>query len=283
MRPFYAPAFAFSGRAPNNEVASCNPFRYRSYYYDDDTGLYYLNARYYNPKLRRFISPDNSAYLDTGSPQGLNLYAYCGNDPVSHSDPSGRSWLLALIAGALIGAALSAGTSVFIQYCENEGDWSKLNGWKVLYDAAFGAVSGLLAATGIGPIASAVVGAILGGVSSIGNDIIFNDGNIRWDSAAIAILAGAVGGVLSGAGADYIGDGQHLTKFKNGRDILQKTIANNRVTTRVIARQASALSIHTNKLVISAARYLMSHVFTTTSNGLYNAIDWEKLWLYQPV
>lgn len=76
----------------NDEVASCNPFRYRSYYYDDDTGLYYLNARYYNPKLRRFISPDNSAYLDTGSPQGLNLYAYCGNDPVSHSDPSGRSW-----------------------------------------------------------------------------------------------------------------------------------------------------------------------------------------------
>ena len=58
----------------------------------EDTGLYYLNARYYNPKLRRFISPDNSAYLDIGSPQGLNLYAYCGNDPVSHSDPSGRSW-----------------------------------------------------------------------------------------------------------------------------------------------------------------------------------------------
>lgn len=267
----------------NDEVASCNPFRYRSYYYDDDTGLYYLNARYYNPKLRRFISPDNSAYLDTGSPQGLNLYAYCGNDPVSHSDPSGRSWLLALIAGAVIGFAISAGTSVFIQYYENEGDWSKFNQGKMWYDGAFGAISGLLAATGIGPIASAVVGAILGGVSSIGNDIIFNDGNIRWDSAAIAVIVGAIGGALSGAGADYIGDGKQLTKFRNSRDILQKTIANNRVTTRVIARQASALSIHTNKLVISGARYLMSHVFTTTSNGLYNAIDWEKLWLYQPV
>ena len=267
----------------NTDLAESNPIRYRSYYYDDDTGLYYLNARYYNPKLRRFISPDNSAYLDTGSPQGLNLYTYCGNDPVSHSDPSGRVWLGALIAGAVIGFAISAGTSVFIQYYENEGDWSKFNQGKMWYDGAFGAISGLLAATGIGPIASAVVGAILGGVSSIGNDIIFNDGNIRWDSAAIAVIVGAIGGALSGAGADYIGDGKQLTKFRNSRDILQKTIANNRVTTRVIARQASQLSIHANQLVISGARYLMSHVFTTTANGLYNAIDWEKIWNYQPV
>ena len=55
----------------------------RSYYSDDDTGLYYLNARYYSPKWRRFISPDDTSYLDPENVNGLNLYCYCGNDPIN--------------------------------------------------------------------------------------------------------------------------------------------------------------------------------------------------------
>ena len=76
----------------NTELANSNPIRYRSYYYDEDTGLYYLNARYYDPQWRRFISPDSTAYLDLESVNGLNLYAYCGNDPVNNIDPSGNLW-----------------------------------------------------------------------------------------------------------------------------------------------------------------------------------------------
>ena len=67
-----------------------NPIRYRGYYYDRETGLYYLNARYYNPQWRRFISPDDTAYLNPETPNGLNLYAYCNNDPVNYADPSGN-------------------------------------------------------------------------------------------------------------------------------------------------------------------------------------------------
>ncbi len=55
----------------------------RSYYHDRETGLYYLNARYYNPQWRRFISPDSTAYLDPDSVNGLNLYVYTGNNPIS--------------------------------------------------------------------------------------------------------------------------------------------------------------------------------------------------------
>ena len=64
----------------NTTVAKANPIRYRGYYYDDDTGLYYCNARCYSPKWRRFISPDDTAYLDPYSVNGLNQYCYCGND-----------------------------------------------------------------------------------------------------------------------------------------------------------------------------------------------------------
>ncbi len=74
------------------DVATANPIRYRGYYYDADTNLYYLNARYYSPELRRFISPDDTAYLDPETPNGLNLYAYCINDPVNYYDPSGYAW-----------------------------------------------------------------------------------------------------------------------------------------------------------------------------------------------
>jgi RHS repeat-associated protein len=74
------------------DLAKSNPIRYRGYYFDRETGLYYLNARYYNPQWRRFISPDDSAYLDHETVNGLNLYCYCGNDPVNRCDPSGRDW-----------------------------------------------------------------------------------------------------------------------------------------------------------------------------------------------
>ena len=81
----------------NYTVANANPFRYRGYYYDTDTGLYYLNARYYSPEWRRFISPDNTAYLNPKNVNGCNLYAYCNNDPVNFVDPSGNAAILLTI------------------------------------------------------------------------------------------------------------------------------------------------------------------------------------------
>ena len=66
----------------NNDLSNGNPIRYRSYYYDTDTGLYYLNARYYNPQWRRFISPARTSTINIDTVNGLNLYAYAENNPI---------------------------------------------------------------------------------------------------------------------------------------------------------------------------------------------------------
>ena len=76
----------------NDPIGEINPIRYRSYYYDDEIGLYYLRARYYDPETGRFISQDNISYLDPEHLMGLNLYAYCGNNPITSKDPDGCSW-----------------------------------------------------------------------------------------------------------------------------------------------------------------------------------------------
>ena len=64
-----------------------NPLRYRGYYYDSETGMYYLQSRYYDPETGRFINVDG--LVSTGGFLGFNMFAYCKNNPVMLSDPSG--------------------------------------------------------------------------------------------------------------------------------------------------------------------------------------------------
>ena len=87
-------------------VGDKNPFRYRGYYYDTETGLYYLNSRYYNPEFGRFISADG--FVSTGQGiTGSNMFAYCGNNPINRHDPSGNSFL-GIAAGAVLLKYLAA-------------------------------------------------------------------------------------------------------------------------------------------------------------------------------
>ena len=64
-------------------IASRNPIRYRGYYYDEDTKLYYLNARYYSPEWHRYISPAQAGALNSHAVNGLHLYSYANNNPVN--------------------------------------------------------------------------------------------------------------------------------------------------------------------------------------------------------
>lgn len=82
-------------------VGNINPFRYRSYYYDKETNLYYLKTRYYDSEIGLFISPDDFDYLDINNISGFDLYAYCRNNPVMYFDPFGHSLIL-LVATILL-------------------------------------------------------------------------------------------------------------------------------------------------------------------------------------
>ena len=71
-------------------IGNINPFRYRGYYQDEETGFYYLNSRYYDPHVKRFINADDPSYLGAnGDLQSYNLYAYCSNNPIMLVDPNG--------------------------------------------------------------------------------------------------------------------------------------------------------------------------------------------------
>ena len=71
-----------------NHIGNLNPFRYRGYYQDTETGLYYLMSRYYDPITHRFINADGY-FQSGGSILDANTFAYCGNNPICYSDPNG--------------------------------------------------------------------------------------------------------------------------------------------------------------------------------------------------
>ena len=72
-------------------LADINPLRYRGYYYDSETGFYYLQSRYYDPEIGRFINADSYASTDIVGLLSTNMFSYCENNPVNRSDPSGHA------------------------------------------------------------------------------------------------------------------------------------------------------------------------------------------------
>ena len=104
-------------------IGNMNPYRYRGYYYDEETGLYYLKSRYYDPETGRFVTIDDITYIDPETINGLNLYAYCGNNPVMRIDENGNKWwhwllgffaLVALVAVVAVSVVTGGATLVGI-------------------------------------------------------------------------------------------------------------------------------------------------------------------------
>jgi RHS repeat-associated protein len=150
----------------DDNIGSINPFRYRGYYFDIETGLYYLKARYYDPETGRFINADDIGVFDEtrNDINGLNLYAYCANNPVMLHDPTGQIFGWIKKAVNAVGAVFKATNALFNMAV----DWVVENHMAILAAVAIGLcvaaiVVGTVATGGL--LGAVLVGAGIGGLS----------------------------------------------------------------------------------------------------------------------
>ena len=173
-------------------VGNLNPIRYRNYYYDQECKLFYCNARYYDPEVGRWISPDDLSYLNPDSITGLNLYVYCADNPMMFVDNNGC--FISAIFGTIFGA-LWGGISAAV------------NGGNFLAGAAAGAIGGFIsgialdAAAVTGGVGGLIIAGIVGALGGFAGDVLgqaWVDGKsineIKWGQA---ILSGVITGVTN--------------------------------------------------------------------------------------
>lgn len=140
-----------------NDLGKANPLRYRSYVYDDETGMYYLGSRYYNPTMCRFINADSVSVVHeaSGKLTDKNLFAYCDKNPVMRKDGGGEFWTV--LAGAVIGAVTNVATTIITSAITGD----KIDARDIVVSAISGVASGALASTGAA-FWSKPVGQVLG-------------------------------------------------------------------------------------------------------------------------
>ena len=176
----------------NSHLANYNPIRYRGYYWDSETGWYFLNARYYSPEWRRFISPDDTAYLNPENANGLNLYCYCNNDPENYADPSGHFPITTILLTAFTCGLIAASTNAIGQVVFDGATLGTMEWERVVIAGASGFLAGLIPGTGFASLAAqALVSSVVdNGISAIWLGDNFSIFNVIKD-ASITFFAGA--------------------------------------------------------------------------------------------
>ena len=176
-----------------DDIGTYNPLRYRGYVYDQETGFYYLQSRYYNPEIGRFINADDVSNLGAeDSIVGLNIFAYCSNNPANRFDGSGNAslpnWAKIAIGVGIIAAAAAvtiatggaaAGTVVAAVHC-----------------VAHGALVGAVTQGAIGAVSGAASGAITHRLTTGSWE---GAANAAVDGAATGFMTGTITGAISGA------------------------------------------------------------------------------------
>ncbi|MGM9646446.1 MAG: RHS repeat-associated core domain-containing protein, partial [Eubacteriales bacterium] len=179
----------------------------------------YLNSRYYDPQIRRFINADNIDVINA-SPTELtdkNLYAYCDNNPVMRIDDGGEFWHI--VVGAAIGGLIGAASKLIS---------NKISGKEDIWDgvamaAVTGAASGALAATGVGLVGQVVGGATIAMAgNAIQQGIDYSQGERETFSVGEMLLDGAIGAVSGLAGGSGASQGNSKTAMTLGKQLTKR-------------------------------------------------------------
>ena len=171
--------------------AMYNKFTYRGYYYDSDLGMYYLQSRYYDPVICRFINADIPDVI-TATPTALtdkNLYAYCDNNPVMRTDESGEFWnyVIGTVVGGIIGGYLG-----YLTAKETGSDITSA----IITGAILGATSGAIVSSGN---AKMISGGISGVLSKTTTDVIsasYGSAIGTWEDYATAFIFGSISSIV---------------------------------------------------------------------------------------
>ncbi len=196
-----------------DHIGNLNPFRYRGYYYDRETGLYFLQTRYYDPEIGRFLNRDSVAYADPQTINGLNLYAYCLNNPIAYTDPYGTTeWWEWLTLGLLTAIAITAVIAGTVLSCG------------ATTPGLIGLLGSTLSGLGTGFLTGAAANIVTQGIS---NNWDFNqiDPMQAIKSGGIGAIIGGVGGIMSYAVGFFGGQfgysfGNYISKLSiNGLNV----------------------------------------------------------------
>lgn len=241
-----------------------NPLRYRGYFYDTETGLYYVSSRYYNPGIGRFINTDDVDLLGiNGDFASLNLFAYCGNNPVSREDTNGECWISVgiMAVGGLIGAAISAVSSAVTQKALT----GTVNWKSVGVAAATGFVSGAIAASPLGLAGQVIAGGVTGGLSYAA-DCLVNNKAMKLDEAIVSVGMGAISGRIGGSGAN-----QKMALTSVAKNAKQTIARETRRANQKYARKVIAATVKSRKNTFAKTAWSSSFRFalgTGVSNGI---------------
>ena len=239
--------------AAYNNMGLRNPLRYRGYIYDRDTGLYYLQSRYYDPAIGRFINADTYTTTDADGLLSTNMFAYCENNPVMGVDPTGEWVHLAI--GAAIGAAVNVATS----YINHRIAGEKYTLEEATIDAISGAASGALAASGVGLLGQVVSNGTISGITYMARCDVTKT-KMSTSELMKSIAVGAVSGFIGGKGAD----GNRLIGVYNTSKQVLKTA----VSPKKISLYQGKISKCKTDAFKSAARSILASIF---SNSYDNA------------
>ena len=178
-------------------IGQLNPIRYRGYYYDTETGFYYLQSRYYDPTMKRFLSCDSEAAITLSPEQpnwNKNLFAYCDNNPIIRVDCGGGAWQVIVFAIA-VGGLTSALFEGVYQAAAGNKSLSEIDWTPVLIEGMNGGLTGLLFTAGI-PAPQVTWGkVIINSGTSVAHSI--HRGDNLMDTTANAIVTG-VGSFAAG-------------------------------------------------------------------------------------